>query len=92
MQDRLVHRQVGALDLQIPTEECRAILLQPGKDTGIDHADRGDRGNTQGEAGQKHEKAGKPASQFAPSKAPGKRQPCHHATSFSTASRSRSAG
>ena len=81
VQRSVVERPIGALDLDITTQERCRILLQPLQDAGVDHPHGGDRGDAQGEAGQEHDGPGEPASELTLRQAPGEAEVGDHATS-----------
>jgi len=81
LKDVVVHRTVGALDLEIAAEQSRRVLFQSLHNAGIDNADSSNRGNTKGQAGKKDQRSHKSAPELTPSHAPGKAEIGDHATS-----------
>ena len=59
-------KTIGELYLRIAAQQHRALILQSRLDRGTHHANAGNRGDTQREAGEKHPKAAQTAAQLCP--------------------------
>ena len=78
-------KAVGEAQLGVTAEKLGAFLLQPQRDRGAHHADAGNRGDTQRQAGEKDAEAAQASAQFAPGKAGGRGE-AHSAASRACAS------